>query len=292
MAKSQKKPSRKDLKRDEVAEGIEEFITTTRKNAVKIVAFAAAVILVVAVTFAFNANRQAIKHDTSQILNSANILYEEISNIEDDAVRRQRMEGTVSSLDELIAQYSDSRAAHFALYLKGNCYFYMDELESAREAFQSYTDDAKTDIDRARGKIALGNTAENRFFLDESEQSQLDMAVALYGEAVELAPEGSYIYYDALLNRARLLELTFRDEEALAIYDKVLAERPAPRSLIASNEDEDEDEPDLLGGGIRGFVKNQIRQQRDVLSLYTTARLRAERLKASSTILTPPPENP
>lgn len=292
MAKSQKKPSRKDLKRDEVAEGIEEFITTTRKNAVKIVAFAAAVILVVAVTFAFNANRQAIKHDTSQILNSANILYEEISNIEDDAVRRQRMEGTVSSLDELIAQYSDSQAAHFALYLKGNCYFYMDELESAREAFQSYTDDAETDIDRARGKIALGNTAENRFFLDESEQSQLDMAVALYGEAVELAPEGSYIYYDALLNRARLLELTFRDEEALAIYDKVLAERPAPRSLIASNEDEDEDEPDLLGGGIRGFVKNQIRQQRDVLSLYTTARLRAERLKASSTILTPPPENP
>lgn len=282
MATTKRKLTREELERDEVAESIQEFKEAFAENRTKIFAVIGVVVLAFVGTFAYLGYRDRIQTETSQKLNAASVLFAELPGLQDEEERNRRLEATITSMQELIDQYPDSKAAKSALFLKGNCYYYMDNLTLAQETFESYLADADTDEDKARGEIALGYTLENQFYFNDTQRNKLDEALAHFELAAQLAPEGSYLYYSALMNKARILSLTYKDAEALEIYKKIMEERPAPRTgMLAAEED------DSLQGGIVGMVNQQIESRLEPLSFYSMAKLNAERLEATSTVLKP-----
>lgn len=287
MAKAKRKITKEELHQDELAESLYGIRDWFVENWVRMAIY---VVLALSAVIAFNvyqASRRRIETDTSRILTSASEIFNQLPGMLNEEERTLRLESTIDALGDLIERYTDSESARVALYMQGNCYYYMDELDKAGEAYTEYIRQAPSAIDRARGEIALGYTFENQYFLGGDDRRKLDEAAVHYRLALDEAPEGSYLYYYALLNEARLLELTFNDEEAMAIYERIMAERKPPRSDVLNL---DEDDPEnAFSGGMTAFVQSQFRQRLEPLSFYATAKLRSDRLAATSLIL--PPED-
>jgi tetratricopeptide (TPR) repeat protein len=278
---SKAKIARQELERDEVAEGLHHLIEKFQRNQRTILLVAAAVLILFIGVIVYSAYRKSVITNTSQTLNAANITFAQIIGLEDATEREKQLNATIENLDTLVEQYPDSEAAREALYLQGNAYYYMDKLDEAQAKFQQYVEESDTAEERARGEIALGFTLENQFYLQDEDVNKLNEAIVHYEQAAtDYAPEGSYLHYYALLNKARVLELMFQDQQALDIYEQIMQERPAPRSGFEPA-DEEEDQSG------RDFLKQMLRDQMDPLSFYATAKLRADRLKATSTILQP-----
>ncbi len=266
-----------ELEQDEVALTLLTLAETIKNNRVKLMSLAAAIALVAVIGWGYDAYRQRIKFESSAILNQANSLFADIPRIKDDEERKKRLQETIGALQTLIDRYTDSPSALEALYLQGNCYYYMDDVVKAQTAFQAYANKATASEDKAKGEIALGYALENEFYLTEN-RAKIDEAVSKYKSAETTAPAKSYLYYLSLMSQARILELTHKDEEALAVYQRVVAERPSP--IVGAVAPKQDNRPDL-SGGIVEFAKNQVAQSLSQMSLFSSATLRVDRLNAS-----------
>lgn len=284
------KVTRKELEQDELAQALQNFADNLRRNRFKILILGALSIALVGSGFFFLRNRAERASRNAQILTTAIVVFDELPGLQDEATRKTRLENTISILQSVIDDSPNSISGRMALYVQGNCLFYkadpldreafMDDLEAAKEKYELYIARAKSDEERARGEIALGYTLENQLYLDE-DMAKLDQALEHYVRGADQAPEGSYLYYYALLNQARVLEVRSRDTEAMEIYQRIMADRPSP---IARATTEDATLPnDPFGGGIQELLQAQF----EPLSFYSTAKLRAERLEATSNVLTP-----
>ncbi len=283
MATAKAKLRREDLAKDEVAETVEELLLAFRRHRLKIVAGVAGAFLLVSLYGLFSARRASILRETNRVLNQATIVIGELPNIEDETTRENNLRGAIAELERLAERYAGTPASRLALYLQGNCYYYMDDLERAREAFERYIEEARTPEERARGELAVGYTLENQFFLHDEPVTRLEDARVRYVRAEQAAPPGSYPFYQALLNQARVLELTYRDAEALALYRRVLEERPPARAVRGGGGEG----ASARREGIEGFVEQQLDDLLRPLSFYATAKLLADRLEATSKVIRP-----
>ena len=280
MAGKGRKLTQAELEQDEVALTIQELIDSLKANRVKLLTIAAAAALMIMIGVGYKSYRERVRIESSEILNKANGLFLEIPRMGDEEERKKKLQETIGALQTLIDRYKDSPAAREALYLEGNCYFYMDESGKAKELYQSFINQAGTDEERARGEIALGYAIENEIYLTKEkadQQPHVEEAKKHFQSALEIAPPKSYLYYFALMSQARILELTSHDQEALDIYSRVVAERPSP--VLAAEGFDPNKRPDF-SGGLMEFAKQQVTQQLSQLSLFTTAMLRKDRLEA------------
>ena len=284
------KVTRKELEQDELAQALQDFANNLRRNRFKILIIGTLSVVLVASGAFFLRNRAERANRNAQILTTAIVVFGELPGLQDEATRKTRLENTINILQSIIDDSPNSISGRMALYVQGNCLFYkadpldqeafMADLEAAKEKYELYIALAKNDEERARGEIALGYTLENQLYLDE-DMAKLDQALAHYVRGADKAPEGSYLFYYALLNQARVLEVRSRDTEAMEIYQRIMADRPSPSASETTDDAAFPNDP--FGGGIQQLLQTQF----DPLSFYSTAKLRSERLEATSNVLTP-----
>lgn len=274
------KITKQELEQDEIALTVQTLAQKASANRSRLLVLAGAVILVVAVGYGYSSYRRQAVEEGSQTLNLANQLFTQLPTMQSEEDRTKGLTNVINSLQNLIDQRPGSRAAHAALYLKGNCHYYMDEYDQAQKAYTDYTNDATDDEDRARGVLALASAQENKFYFNPKQVNLLDEATASYEKAENLAPKGSYLQYTALLGKARILELRSRDQEAIEIYERIVKERPSPIKIVAAAPESEADGKKPLDFG--EMLRNQINQSLEPFSLEAAAKMRLESLKGAS----------
>lgn len=291
------KIDRKELAQDEVAQTVEDLIAAGRRNFLKIIIVGGGAIAIIIASTLFRNNARQARIDDSETLQSAALIFAQLPMLEDENERRRRLQSTIDGLDDMIERHGGTPAALQARLLKGNCYYAMADpnnpeaatrdIEQAEAAFNEFLDRASDPADKARGYIALGYAKENLFYIREDDLGLLAEANVNYVRAEEAAPGGSYIYYDALMNRARVLEFTSDFDGAADLYRQVMRERALPRTRTVAGPESPEDDT-----SIEGLLRTQAEQGAEPLSFYFTAKLRLDRLEATSNIFTANPGNP
>lgn len=272
-----KKITQEELERDEIAETLTGLAEWMRRNLYPLLIGAGVVVVGIVMYGSWGSYRTRVSEDSSRILKMANQALVQIYSLPDAAQRNEGLDGAIAQLQTLIDRYPDTPAAHTALYLQGNCYFHKDELEKASDIYRRFIETSKTDEERATGEIALAYAMENEIYFTRDEK-KVEEAKAHFNRAMELAPARSYQYYFALMGLARVLELTFQDEEALKHYERILAERPSP--TVGGENFDPNKEPDF-GAGLEEYARQIADQRMSQLSLEATLKLRIERLQAS-----------
>lgn len=267
-----------DLERDEVAETVQSLAQKASQNRSRLMVIGGAILLVVAVGYGYSSYRRQSIEESSQTLNLANQLFSQLPSMQSEEERTKGLTNVINSLQNLIDQRPGSPAAHAALYLKGNCHYYMDDYDKALAAFTDYANDAADDEDRARGVLAVASAQENKFYFDKKQIALLDEATANYEKAQKLAPAGSYLQYSALLAKARILELRYKDSEAMEIYRQIIKERPSPVKVSAEEPTEEESRNFDFGK----MLQQQINRSLAPLSLEAAAKVRLETLEGAS----------
>lgn len=271
MAKARIKITEEELQRDEVAESLQEGLDWVRENRVKLIAVAVLVVGALGGGLFWRGYRAQIEQDTSAILNGAFTIFDRIPSMQDAAERDRQLKDLVTDLQtRVVDRYADSPMALRAIYLQGNCLYYMDDLKGAQDAFSRFLDRAEEPTDVARGRMALGNAIENEFYFT-NDQKRLQEAYDQYQQAGSAAPPGSYLRIEAKMAGARIQELTSNDADALEIYREVLAERPLPNAAP-------DRKPESQGNALFEMAREQIDRQLESVSFHATARLRSERI--------------
>lgn len=273
MAKAENRPTREDIERDEVAEGLHDAIEGVREHRNTIIIIGLLILLVIVGSWAYSNHAQAKKMDNNALLSIALESYSawELQAIQED--RDRRFEDALSAIDTLIGQASGTELGQIGLYLKGNLYFRNNQFDEAREAYEAYAAKATNADEKARANIALGYVTENTSFFVEDEAEQLagiNKAYDYYKQAADGVEEDSYLNYYARMSLARLHELKGENQEALDILE-VLAALDPPMEMPETINSDDVFASMIVQNIISG--ENQFR-------LGATVDLRIERLKA------------
>ncbi len=285
MAKARSKPDVADLQHDEVADSIAHMTEWIQDHGRRVLIIGIVAVVAVASIAFFSANQDRTARDKSDRLQAANLIYNQALLAQNDDARKSQIDSAIGSLDNLRDDYPGSDAARLALYIQGNCFFSLDELDSAQSAFEDYISEARTPEEEARGELALGYTHENSFYLTDEDES-IDQAEVHFALAADLAPAESYLHYSALLNRARVLELRSQDQQALELYERIAGSRSLPRAS-SSSDTQDEGDGDA-GFNLTSLILEQVRSRTEPQSFQFTAQLRADRLRATSRLLASP----
>lgn len=272
-----KKITQEELERDEIAETLTGLAEWLKRNLYPLLIGVGVIVIGIVAYGSWGSYRTRVSEDSSRILKIANQALVQIYSMPDAAQRNEGLDSAIAQLQTLIDRYPDTPAAHTALYLQGNCYFHKDELAKASDIYRRFIESSTTDEERATGEIALAYAMENEIYFTRDEKKVED-AKAHFTRAMELAPARSYQYYFAMMGLARVLELSFQDEEALKLYERILAERPSP--AVGSKDFDPDKEPDF-GAGLEQYARQMAEQRVSQLSLEATVKLRIERLQAS-----------
>lgn len=280
----------KDLQRDEVAESIQNTVDTIRQNRNKLITILVLILVGVILVTAVRSHNMRVLDESNRLMGTALDRYAELQRASEAAPRKDALTAIITSTDTLMDSYAGTKLAREALYLRGSAYYSMDKFTEAQKAYQAYLDQAKNPEEHARGEIALAYTYENESYLDKtkSRDTNVDNALNHFGSAAVAAkgdgatPAYPYLYYYALLGQARIFELKGKDAEAIKIYSQILKDRPAPVAA-AQNAKNDLAESEAM----MKMVNEQIANQEAQLSFQATAKLRLERLQATTSTSAP-----
>jgi tetratricopeptide (TPR) repeat protein len=280
MAKG--KITRKELKEDEFRTFGMKVYTFVHDNS------RLCFIVVIALVIAFISHR-VYKDYQARALGRSNEIFTgamsmfEAGMFETDQTRREAaLKQAIIYAEQIIEEFPKSKAARQARYLEGNAYYFMNDFDRAISAFQYYINTAKDNQDRAKGFVALGYAFENKFFYNEQDQSILHEAEKAYDQAIDLG-KGTYIQYQAMLCKARLLELRYKNDEAMEIYKKIIADRKKLEEKIA---EASTDQGSQTNRATRRSQKTQaemlseqMKMLESLFSFEKTAELNLDRLK-------------
>lgn len=280
-----RKMVQEDVQRDEVAEGIYEGLHKVQENRNRIIVALLVILGVALISMAWrsHATRQAV--DSTQMLTTSVEHYRAMLDGTDQAAREKALKELLTSADSLASEFPSTKAGREALYLKGAGYYAVDQFDKAIEAYNQYLNKAENDEERARGAIALGYTYENKSFLspEKDRPALTKSAMDNFDRAAVYAQKDQpYLHAYAQLGQARLLELTGQNDKALALYEQVM-KRETPAPAEAKAEKGEEEGKDML----MDLLRRQMSEGEAQMSFQATARLRAERLKASMAPATP-----
>ncbi|MCX7766624.1 MAG: tetratricopeptide repeat protein [Candidatus Sumerlaeia bacterium] len=219
------KITKKDLKEDEVKSLGVKLAQAIRDNSTYVIIGVAIIVAGLIAVKLYQYRQNIVLRESNKLLTIAMNIYERGLMQEDDPKRREDyLREAIRSADQILRDFAGAKVARFALYLKGNAYYMLNEFDQAITVFQQYVETAKDNLDQAKGYIALGYCFENKFFYQQTDQGMLQQAMRAYEKAIELGKD-TYLAYEGMFCKARLLELAGKKEQALAIYEQILKDR-------------------------------------------------------------------
>ncbi|MCD6386282.1 tetratricopeptide repeat protein [Candidatus Sumerlaeota bacterium] len=219
------KITKRDLKEDEVKTFGVKLLTYAKEN-YTILIIALGIVVVGLIGFKlYQYRQQIVLRESNRLFTFAINLYEQGLMRESDPKRREDyLRESIRYCEQLLRDFPNARLAPIALYLEGNAYYMLNDFDQAITIFQRYVESTTDELEKAKGYVALGYSFENKFFYQRTDQSILRQAMRSYERAIEMGKD-SYIAYEAMLCKARLLELMGKNDDAIALYEKVMNDR-------------------------------------------------------------------
>jgi len=124
-------------------------------------------------------------------------------------------------LEAWLARYPSARSVPEAAFELGNLRFGLGQFASARTAYELSLQRGPSGTLRGLVRAALGRTWEA--------ERDFGRAADAYGALVKDLDARNFLYEEALLDQARVLELAGRKAEAIATYQKLLKDVPTAR---------------------------------------------------------------
>jgi len=276
---SKRRALQQELQRDEVAESIQQTIDNIKRYRVQLIAIVALIVAGFVITWSVRAHHEGILNDSNILLEKVLTQNYALYNASDDAARKKAFDELMTATGSLRETYPSTRLGREARFLQGSAYYSMGDYTKSLAAYKDYTEQSPSNEEKANGEISQAYALENGSFLlpKPKQVAQLDQALSHYDHAAGLAQgQVPYLYFYALLGKARILELTGKNQDAIKLYEQVMRERPAPLSAPKTDEKSGNDQ-------MLQMVLNQLADQQNQLSFQTTAKLRLERLKATPT---------
>ncbi|MFQ5767028.1 MAG: tol-pal system YbgF family protein [Acidobacteriota bacterium] len=141
--------------------------------------------------------------------------------------RKERDEAVLALLDQLLEAYPHSKASTIAAFLRGTALFHMGQMDEAREALKSFTEDHPSSSLAARARHALG--------LLELEAGNAAKAVYLFQEMVD-RPTPLLPLDSSLLGLAQAQEAAGLTAQAQETYRRLINEYPQSVFLDEANQ--------------------------------------------------------
>ena len=269
---------------DAVAEGLHEGLEWTHRHRHLLIGLFCALMVALLVFAVVARHNRAQTQAVNALMGTALTAADQVENGVDEDARAASLKTLEEAVTTLNDQYAGQPLAVESVFLLGNAYYRIDDFAKAQDAYSRYLAQAKTSEQKARAEIALGYAAENESFLKTEQNSpaqtdKLNQALGHYESALTLTPQKDYVHYYALLSKARILELTSKNDEAIALYQQVLNERPA--AIAAEEADEKE------VNGLVAMFRDEIKKREGLLSFASTAQLRLDRLTAEENVASP-----
>ncbi|CAN5484857.1 hypothetical protein BH09SUM1_BH09SUM1_23260 [soil metagenome] len=248
MAK-QIKLSKAELEKDQALEFSETAYFWLRHHSSKIFAVLAIIFVVYAAVLVMRNRSNAVSVEASNKLYGAVQSYEKgLSAAWGSPERKDAMIEARKRADAVIQEYGDHSIARNALYLKGNAYYFQgDDLGStvntqeAIKIFSDYRDQAAKvgdDFEKAAALIALGYANENLWVLSTSPTegaNALVAAITYYDQTIALGDKAGFLRYEAMNDKARILEVQGKPEDAAKLYREVVKARMDPAEADVPN---------------------------------------------------------
>jgi tetratricopeptide (TPR) repeat protein len=127
----------------------------------------------------------------------------------------------IHALEQLLERHPSARTVPEAAYELGNIRFAAGQPAAARAAYELAAQRANSALIRALARMGIARTWEA--------ERDFARAAEAYGGLVKDLDSRSFLYEDALLDHARMLELAGKKDEAIATYQRMLKEIPMAR---------------------------------------------------------------
>jgi tetratricopeptide (TPR) repeat protein len=127
----------------------------------------------------------------------------------------------VRELEAVLRRYPSVRSVPTTAYELGNQRFAMGQYGGARAAYELALQRGATGLVAALARAGVARAWEA--------ERDYTRAAESYGALVTQLDPRSFMYEDALIDQARMLELSGKKAEAIAIYQRVLKDIPAAR---------------------------------------------------------------
>lgn len=124
-------------------------------------------------------------------------------------------------LEQILQRYPSARTVPAAAYELGNVRFAAGQYAAARTAYELALQRGASGLITTMSRAAVARTWEA--------ERDFNQAAVAYGALVKSLDVRSFLYEDALIDQARVLELAGKKAEAVAIYQKLLKEVPTAK---------------------------------------------------------------
>jgi tetratricopeptide (TPR) repeat protein len=124
-------------------------------------------------------------------------------------------------LEQILERYPSARSVPDAAYELGNVRFSSGQYAPARTAYELALQRGASGLVATMSRAGLARTWEA--------ERNFNQAATAYDALVKSLDSRSFLYEDALLDQARVLELAGKKAEAIAIYQKLLKEVPTAK---------------------------------------------------------------
>jgi len=221
--------TRKEMKEDafqEAGVSVYDYLSSHFHQILTVILVVVAILLAVVAfrkyslsrTFADNAELYAAQKQCEDALQ-----------VTDATKRKDTLNAAVEACDRLYKDRPSSVAGHEALFVKGNCYSLNRDYVEALQAYEKFIQESRTDEQKAKAKIAIGDTLCNQAF-DSGDKSLLENAKQAYAEAGKLGMlpngKGSYLHYQALMGTAQVQTRMGDLAGAKTVYEGIIKDRP------------------------------------------------------------------
>lgn len=221
--------------------------------------------------------------ESRAILAEARNYYLNALSVQEAAERDSMIEAARARLTELEENYAGKPAAQGVELMRGRLALAAGQPEQALDHFENHRNASSNPAEKAKAWLGIAAAHENLYYQDMENETALDKALEAYGQVERLAgdlPRADYLAGEALLQRARLEEWRGNPEQALALYRRVLEERPHPESEILEQDPAQKNPRDMSREERAEFYREFFRRQEAQFSYEAAARAEIERLEA------------
>lgn len=268
------KISRKNLKEDEIRTFGMNIYDYIGKNQKQLLIVAGVFVILFIGWKLYSIQKQNVMKETNLLFSQAASYFQMTLMAEKPEQKEQLTQLCLDNCNRILNDYRSSPLAINTLYLKGSVLFFKaataKDLDEPVTLFNEFITRSTTVNDKAMGYVALGYAYENKYFLSEDRQL-LNSAMSAYEKAIELGKD-SAVGAEAKLCKARLLELQYKDDQAIALLNQVKQERKPQASGIAGKASDYRD-PQLE------FMSQQLKNMQNFLTFSQAAQFAIDRLE-------------
>lgn len=272
------KINKKALKKDEVRTfGLNawDYFEEHQKT---ILIIAGAIVVLFIIWKIYNVQKQNVMREANLLFSQAANSFQTGLNSEQKEQKEQEFQKCLDSCNRILSDYRSSPLAANALYVKGSALFFKanaspdgaKELDEPISIFNEFINSVSSNEEKAVGYVALGYAYENKNFLSEDKQL-LNAAVSAYEKAIELGKDKA-AGAEAMLCKARLMELQYKDDEAAALLEKVKTDRKHP--VVFGGKDEAYSKDPQMN-----FIFQQLKNMENYYSYSQMAQFSLDRLQ-------------